>query len=366
MSSEDMPGLDRPYDHKLKLCNLAEDEDGFPYRVLTKLKSYAAYSEVIQFTDEYNKTYPKQVFRPEVSHVEATITNGEKVWYGLILADKYNVSRKRVGGRDDTWEKEEFDLILLDALQNPFENPGMKYVFKERDDGSLHLDIKDTKDTGKVVNLMKNCFLPAADEDDEEHSIDKVMETIYGILTDHLCIGVRIGDLDHCEHLEDLGAHVDKGSTGDELSWPPLHLACYFGHLHIVKWLVEDMEVDVNYQAPDMTTAIYNAAQRGFNDIVQYLIENDADHEWVTSMEQSIMHVGLYNKHRAVIETFVGEGEGNGLHRNPEMPRPKEPLKGMFQLGRFDKPYSPGRLDIRFPIGHDRWPFAGIDAHKHL
>jgi hypothetical protein len=363
-----MPGLDRPYDHKLKLCNLGEDPDGFPYRVLTKLRTYPAYSEVINFTDQYGKSYPKQVFRHEVSHVEATVTDGERVWYGLILANKFNVSRKRVGGRDDTWEKEEFDLIMLDALQNPFENPGMKYVFRQRDDdGALLMDIKDTKDTGKVVNLAKNLYLKLADVEQEgqEHlDIDSVMDSIHAILTDHLCIGVRIGDLDHCEHLEELGGYVDKGVTDDD--WPPLHLACYFGHLHIVKWLVTDMEVDVDHVATDKTRPIYIAAMKGFNDIVKFLIESGADHQWVTDLEQNIMHVGLYNKHRAVVETFVGEGEGNGLHRKPEMPRPKEPLESMFQLGRFYEPFSPGRTDIRFPIGHDRWPFAGVDAHKHI
>lgn len=366
MSSEEMPGVDRPYDHKWKLCNLSEDPDGFPYRVLSRMKTYKAYSEVIQFTDEYNKTYPKQVFREAQEHVEAIITNGEEVWYGIIYAEKFNVSRKRVGGRDDTWEKEEFDLILLDALQNPFENPGMTYTFKERDDGALSLDIKDTKESGKVVKLMKNGYLPKVNpEEDPEHSIDAVMETVHGILTDHLCIAVRIGDLDHVEHLEELGAYVDRGSN-DEKSWPPLHLAVYFGHLDIVKWLVEDMEVDVDFEAPDKTVATFLAAKRGHNEILQFLLDKGAEEKWVTDLEQEVLHVGLYNKHRAVLETFVGEGEGNGRHRKPEMPRPSEPLEEMFQLGRFYKPYSPGRKDIRFPMGHDRWPFAGVDAHKHI
>ena len=145
MASEEMPGLERPYNHRLQLCNLGEDKDGFPYRVLTKLISIDAYSEYITI-----EGMSKRVFRPEVEHVECTVTDGENVWYGILYADFYNVSRMRAGGRDDTWEKEEFDLIILDALQNPYENPGMKYNFKVEEDGRLFMEIKDTKPSGKL------------------------------------------------------------------------------------------------------------------------------------------------------------------------------------------------------------------------
>jgi ankyrin repeat protein len=348
MAAEDMPGLERPYNHRLSLCHLGEDADGDPYRVLTKLVSTPAFSEYIEVEGE-----SKRVFREEHEDVECTITEGENVWYGMLYASKYNVSRKRIGGRDDTWMKEEFDLIILDALQNPFENPGMEYTFTPQDDGRLKVEVRDVKESGKVVNLLKNCFLEPA----KDKTVEDVMKIVYDVLTDHLCIGARIGDLDHCQHLEELGADPHRGSN-DETSWTPLQLACYYGHKDVVEWLVEEMGCDVNHETPDGMRPVFCAAERGHNDILKFLIENDAEHKLENKLEQEMHHIGVLNRHRDVVETFVGD---DGLHRHHHAPRDKTPLEQMFQLGPYDG--TPARLGVRFPKGHDRWPFAGVDAH---
>ncbi len=352
MSSEEMPGLDRPYNHRLQLCNLGEDKDGFPYRVLTRLVSFDAYSEYIEV-----EGLQKRVFRPEVEHVECTVTDGESVWYAMLYAELYNVSRRRAGGRDDTWEKEEFDLIILDALQNPYENPGMSYHFKVNDDGNLALEIKDTKPSGKVVSLLKNCVLKKT----TEKSVQETVEYIEGVLTDHLSIACRIGDLDHAQHIRELGGDPHRGSN-DETSWTPLQLASRYGHLDIVKWLVDELDVNVNHKSPDDMTAIRCAVERGFNDIVQFLAKRGAEInipklEIPTSIEEDFRDLGLKHGHKDVIVTFVGD---DGLYIKKRAARSKEELKSMFQLGPYDTKFygdydeTRGRTDVRFPPGHDR------------
>ena len=371
MSSEEMPGLERPYNHRLSLSHLGEDKNGHEYRVLSKLRSYKAYTERIEIMTNKGPMM-KTVFREETSHVEVTICDfeGEECWYGILYASKYNVSRKRQGGRDDTWEKEEFDLIVLDAIQNPFENEGMTYEMTIRDDGRLHFEIKDTKESGKVVKLLKNCFLDRAPP--EITTPEKTIKLVIDILTDHLCIACRIGDLEHAEKmLEELGASPHYGSFGeDDLSyWPPLHLACHFGHLDVVKWLIDDHEVDVSHETPDGMKPVQIAARRGYPEIVNYLIKSGADHELKTINDESLSDLGIKHGHRDIVDIFYGAG---GLHRHIHAPRPKTPLECMFQLGPFDgidgykedqDVYPDKRMSVRFPWGLDRRSYKEKDYY---
>ena len=52
---------------------------------------------------------------------------------------------------------------------------------------------------------MKNCKLKPAPDDMVDKGIDCIMKTIEDILTDHLSIACRIGDLDHAQHIHELG-----------------------------------------------------------------------------------------------------------------------------------------------------------------
>ena len=56
-----------------------------------------------------------------------------------------------------------------------------------------------------------------------------------------------------------------------------LHIAASKGHLEIVKVLVEKYECTVDAAAEGQTTPLLLAAASGHEDIVEYLLDHDAD-----------------------------------------------------------------------------------------
>ena len=81
------------------------------------------------------------------------------------------------------------------------------------------------------------------------------------------------------ENVEDINAE-------DSCDCPPIHYACKYGSLEIVRWLVEEKGADVNIiyrkrirMGNLKKTPLYVACERGKNDIVQYLLDKNANME---------------------------------------------------------------------------------------
>jgi len=68
--------------------------------------------------------------------------------------------------------------------------------------------------------------------------------------------------------------HVDPHSCQDEydINTTPLHLASEYGHLNVVRYLVEEKNCDLKCTNEDEDTPLHVAARGGRLDIVQYLI----------------------------------------------------------------------------------------------
>jgi hypothetical protein len=83
----------------------------------------------------------------------------------------------------------------------------------------------------------------------------------------------RTGKLSKAQHLFKRGL-VDvtrQGYSGNE--WPPLLLAAYGNHRPIVAWLIESLNLDVNFVSPsDGWTALHCACARGHTATAEYLI----------------------------------------------------------------------------------------------
>ena len=59
------------------------------------------------------------------------------------------------------------------------------------------------------------------------------------------------------------------------------------GMLAAVKYLVEELHADVNAQDAEGNTALHNAASRGDNEMIQYLVSKGADVKAVNRMGQT-------------------------------------------------------------------------------
>ena len=80
------------------------------------------------------------------------------------------------------------------------------------------------------------------------------------------------GDLNKVKCLVEV-EHVDPHSCRDEhYHNTPLHWASWYGHLDIVRYLVEERNCDVECRNKYETTPLHYAALAGRLDIVQYMI----------------------------------------------------------------------------------------------
>jgi ankyrin repeat protein len=68
--------------------------------------------------------------------------------------------------------------------------------------------------------------------------------------------------------------HVDPNSCENEAKHSPLHLASAFGHLDIVRYLVEERNCHTECRTKNGNTSLHLAAQGGRLDTVKYLIKN--------------------------------------------------------------------------------------------
>lgn len=65
-----------------------------------------------------------------------------------------------------------------------------------------------------------------------------------------------------------------KVETKEQDSFRAIHYASYHGHLHIVQYLIEQCQVDVNAKINNGLTALHLASQFGHKEIVKYFIND--------------------------------------------------------------------------------------------
>ncbi|KAK5645047.1 hypothetical protein RI129_006347 [Pyrocoelia pectoralis] len=73
--------------------------------------------------------------------------------------------------------------------------------------------------------------------------------------------------------LSQKGAHILTDSNG----WTPLHFASYYGHQEVIKLLLFSTKENINYADKKQRTPLLLAAEKGYTQVVQLLLENGAD-----------------------------------------------------------------------------------------
>ena len=83
------------------------------------------------------------------------------------------------------------------------------------------------------------------------------------------------GSKEHCETAIAKGADVHSKELHSGRT--ALHKAAFWGHDHLMGWMMEDLRIDPNVQDSSGDTALHDAARFGHVNCVKQLIENGAD-----------------------------------------------------------------------------------------
>lgn len=311
------------YDYIKRSCYIGPDDDGKSYMTLAGVITEDAYFEWVPVkpskTDRLRK---KHVASRDV--VEIEICDGVGAWMGTINYDDHNVSRKRAGGRDDTWDKYTFIYNVIDALQHSNNRPNITFKFKYEGDDII-FDILET-DNGSIKKYLSNFKLER--EDDE--FVPEFLQSFKETHIDLLCSTIRAGRFEKARAW--VLADVDINSY-DSTGWTALQYACYFGHSVIVQWLVDDLEADVNKCSDKSFAPTQCASKHNYLDIIQFLVSRGAYLDNGVTSSDTMTSISVQNK---AVETlrWVASDDGPIAEeiKSTHGVRDKTPLIGMFQL----------------------------------
>ncbi|VDI03178.1 Hypothetical predicted protein [Mytilus galloprovincialis] len=108
----------------------------------------------------------------------------------------------------------------------------------------------------------------------------------------------------------------------DQAKRSALHAACNFGHLNVLKLLIDE-GMNVNDTADEFLTPLYFACQKGHFDIVKFLLDlngNTLNSIVDTSIkgpnERSVLHVACYKGHTDIVKLLLDIGMNVGDKSN--------------------------------------------------
>ena len=108
-------------------------------------------------------------------------------------------------------------------------------------------------------------------------------------------MGVGVGDYTHRENMDGSWLHLRMDSA--------LHAAALYGNLELVKYLIETMQMDVNYKDTSFlssgNTALHMTAVGNHVDVASYLLERGADVHARDRVKNSREDIGLTAMHYA-------------------------------------------------------------------
>jgi len=115
---------------------------------------------------------------------------------------------------------------------------------------------------------------------------------------------VAIGQVDCARILLDNGAHVN---AQESISWTPLHLASYDGHLKVARLLLE-RGADLNARTKAQDTPLCLASEGGHLEILRVLLDHGADVNVRGEGGLSPYQVATHRKHHDVAQLLLEHG----------------------------------------------------------
>ncbi|GFT45476.1 ankyrin repeat domain-containing protein 29 [Nephila pilipes] len=126
-----------------------------------------------------------------------------------------------------------------------------------------------------------------------------------------MCLAAQNGHTSIIRFLISRGCDINTQCRNADLTLPtngttPLFLACQFGHATVVKRLV-DSGADVNLTRDDGCSPLLKAAEKGFTEIVRFLLSKGAHHGQMRNGETPL-HVAAYCGRIMVLKALVEHG----------------------------------------------------------
>ncbi len=126
-----------------------------------------------------------------------------------------------------------------------------------------------------------------------------------GATTDFIT-DVSLGDIDSVRNYIDNGADVN---SRDHLKRTILMVASYYGHLEVVKYLIDKgAEIDTTGSFEQTHTALLTASQEGWLEVVKYLISKGANLHIISQHNETALILAVIKNHFEVVKYLVENG----------------------------------------------------------
>ena len=124
--------------------------------------------------------------------------------------------------------------------------------------------------------------------------------------TPNIYDATRKGDLLSVQYLiEKMG--VNKNEQEARIFGPscsPMHIACEYGYIHIVRYLVEQQHAEINPRNSAGMTPLYVAALNNQTNIVKYMCDHKATIDAKSKNEDTPLIVATKNKNAPIVQTL--------------------------------------------------------------
>ena len=101
-------------------------------------------------------------------------------------------------------------------------------------------------------------------------------------------------------------AYIFKG-TVDQI-YAPIHFAVSYGHYSIVKYLIEQQNVDIEIKASDGKTSLHFATKYGKNSVFEYLVYSGADINATDYYYYTPLHYAALNGNTDLVKKLISLG----------------------------------------------------------
>jgi hypothetical protein len=261
-------------DHKSRVSYFGQqvgyDLEDLRYLVLSKRRIIPAYTTMEK--RDGPRRPERKMLHPSREVFDIYMTDRTSVWYVEITYGVHNITRKRPGGRDETWPEEKFLDEIQSCIQYPFKNRFLLFKVKggvDENDKTIALDVRQKKgDT--VMNYMQACVLDIVPPE-QAHVVISEAVTLENTIASFYA---GRGNLKRLKMYTENGC--DLSSVGDG-HWTLLQLAAYHGYMEIVTYLITEKQADLNIRSRDGLDALFCAIKGGHFEIFQTLVEAGAE-----------------------------------------------------------------------------------------
>jgi ankyrin repeat protein len=107
---------------------------------------------------------------------------------------------------------------------------------------------------------------------------------------------------------------TNVNETNNDTNWTALHFACYYGHVDVVKFLLNDSNANIQMKTSNGCTSLHLAARFGHLNVVQYLIDDAptcADIDAESNDGLTALHYATMNGYSNVVQYLLNNGNAN-------------------------------------------------------